>query len=138
MGAATVMMAAGARNYLNIHAAPKYSAYIAISPQGSGSIFPANAWSEISHPVLMLTGTQDKELGGVSWESRTEPFENMKSGCKWLGVIDGATHMNFAGRGLSKNTETLTNQVIRDFLSTIEAGDCKPNSQWVEITLKTK
>jgi predicted dienelactone hydrolase len=138
MGAATVMMAAGARNHLNIPAVSDYSAYIAISPQGSGSIFPLNAWSDISHPILMLTGTQDKELGGVSWESRTEPFENMKSGCKWLGVIDGATHMNFAGRGFSKNTETLTKQVIRDFLSTIEAGDCKPNSQSVGITLKTK
>jgi predicted dienelactone hydrolase len=138
MGAATVMMVAGARNLLNIHAAPNYSAYIAISPQGSGSIFPVNAWSDISHSILMLTGTQDKELGGVSWESRTEPFENMKSGCKWLGVIDGATHMNFAGRGLSKNTETLTKQVIRDFLSAIDAGDCKSNRQWDGLILRTK
>lgn len=86
----------------------------------------------------MLTGTQDKELGGVSWESRTEPYENMKPVCKWLGAIDGATHMNFAGRGLSKNTETLTKQVIRDFLSAIEAGDCKSNRQWDGLTLRTK
>ena len=52
--------------------------------------------------VLMLTGTQEKEVGGLSWETRTEPFNNMKTGCKWLGVIGGATHMNFAGRGISK------------------------------------
>jgi predicted dienelactone hydrolase len=138
MGAATVMMAAGARNHLNIPSTPDYNAYIALSPQGSGSIFPVNAWSDITPPVLMLTGTQDKELGGVSWESRTEPFQNMTVGCKWLGVIDGATHMNFAGRGFSKNTETLTKQLIRDFLNAIEVGDCRSNRQRVGMTLKTK
>src|SRR5215470_12192975 len=29
-------------------------------------------------------------------------------GCKWLGVIDGATHMNFAGIGFAESTEKLT------------------------------
>jgi predicted dienelactone hydrolase len=67
MGAATLMMEAGARNKLNISEAPKFNSYIAISPQGSGLIFPENAWSDINQPVLMLTGTQDKELGGLSW-----------------------------------------------------------------------
>ena len=125
MGAATVMMAAGARNKLNISEVPKFTAYIAISPQGSGLIFPESAWSDINQPVLMLTGTQDKELGGLSWETRTEPFSDMKFGCKWLGVIDGATHMNFAGRGALKKTETLTIQVIGEFLNGIQVGDCK-------------
>jgi len=130
MGAATVMMEAGARNKLNMAEVPKYMAYIAISPQGSGLIFPENAWRDINQPVLMLTGTQDKELGGLSWETRTEPFNNMKSSCKWLGVIDGATHMNFAGRGLSKKTETLTVQVIREFLNGVLTSDCK---QLIEV-----
>ena len=67
MGAATVMMAAGARNKLNIAEVSNFTAYIAISPQGSGLIFPEMAWSDINPPVLMLTGTQDKELGGLSW-----------------------------------------------------------------------
>jgi predicted dienelactone hydrolase len=109
---------------------PKFKAYIAISPQGSGLIFPENAWSDINQPVLMLTGTQDKELGGLSWETRTEPFNNMKSSCKWLGVIDGATHMNFAGRGMSKKTETLTVQVIREFLNGVQTSNCK---QLIEV-----
>jgi predicted dienelactone hydrolase len=138
MGAATVMMEAGARNKLNISEAPKFNAYIAISPQGSGLIFPENAWSDINQPVLMLTGTQDKELGGLSWETRTEPFNNMKSGCKWLGVIDGATHMNFAGQGQSKKTETLTAQVIREFLNGVQASDCKPLNQISGMTLSIK
>ena len=138
MGAATVMMAAEARNNLKISEGPKFSAYIAISPQGSGLIFPENAWSDINQPVLMLTGTQDKELGGLPWETRTEPFQNMKSGCKWLGVIDGATHMNFAGRGFSKKTERLTTQVIRDFLNNIQFGDCKPVSQISGMAISVK
>jgi predicted dienelactone hydrolase len=110
---------------LNISEVPKFTAYIAISPQGSGLIFPESAWSDINQPVLMLTGTQDKELGGLSWETRTEPFSDMKFGCKWLGVIDGATHMNFAGRGVSKKTETLTIQVISEFLNGVQVSDCK-------------
>jgi predicted dienelactone hydrolase len=138
MGAATVMMAAGARNKLNIAEVPKFTAYIAISPQGSGLIFPENAWSDINQPVLMLTGTQDKELGGLSWATRTEPFNNMKSGCKWLGVIDGATHMNFAGRGISKKTETLTTQVIREFLTGVQSGDCKLLNQISGMTISVK
>jgi predicted dienelactone hydrolase len=138
MGAATVMMQAGALNKLNIAEVPKFTAYIAISPQGSGLIFPENAWNDINQPVLMLTGTQDKELGGLSWQTRTEPFNNMKSGCKWLGVIDGATHMNFAGRGISKKTETLTSQVIRDFLTGVQAGDCKLFNQISGMTISVK
>jgi predicted dienelactone hydrolase len=138
MGAATVMMAAGARNKLNIAEVSKFTAYIAISPQGSGLIFPEMAWSDINPPVLMLTGTQDKELGGLSWETRTEPFNNMKSGCKWLGVIGGATHMNFAGRGISKKTETLTSHVIRDFLTGVQAGDCKLLNQISGMTISVK
>jgi predicted dienelactone hydrolase len=138
MGAATVMMAAGARNKLNIAEVPNFKAYIAISPQGSGLIFPEMAWSDINPPVLMLTGTQDKELGGLSWETRTEPFNNMKSGCKWLGVIGGATHMNFAGRGISKKTETLTSHVIRDFLTGVQAGDCKLLNQISGMTISVK
>jgi predicted dienelactone hydrolase len=138
MGAATVMMQAGALNKLNIAEVPKFTAYIAISPQGSGLIFPENAWSDINQPVLLLTGTQDKELGGLSWETRTEPFNNMKSGCKWLGVIDGATHMNFAGRGISKKTETLTSQVIREFLTGVQASDCKLLNQISGMTISVK
>jgi predicted dienelactone hydrolase len=138
MGAATVMLEAGARNKLNIAEVPKFTAYIAISPQGSGLIFPENAWSDINQPVLTLTGTQDHELGGLSWETRTEPFNNMKSGCKWLGVIDGATHMNFAGRGMSKKAEALTVKIIREFLTGVQASDCKLLQQISGMTISVK
>ena len=138
MGAATVMMEAGARNRMNIEGARSFSAYIALSPQGAGSIFPQNAWAEIGQPVLLLTGTRDNELGGANWETRTEPFRSMPAGCKWLGVIDGATHMNFAGNGLSRKAEALTVQTIGAFLDGIHGGDCVSHKSIEGIRLETR
>ncbi len=125
MGAATALMEAGARNKLGLSGAQAFGAYIALSPQGAGSIFPANAWSDLQRPVLSITGTRDDELGGGSWLTRTEPYRNMQPGCKWLAVIDGATHMNLAGNGMARNTQDLTTQVIGDFLDGVQRGNCR-------------
>jgi predicted dienelactone hydrolase len=138
MGAATTMMEVGARNKLGLNGTDSFSAYIALSPQGTGSIFPQNAWADIKRPVLSLTGTRDDELGGASWETRTEPYMNMPTGCKWLGVIDGATHMNFAGHGMSRRTEALTTQVIGSFLDGIHRGDCRTPKQSRGIDIQSK
>jgi enterochelin esterase-like enzyme len=125
MGAATALMEAGARNKLGVQGGDAFRAYIALSPQGEGSIFPENAWSGIRRPVLLITGTRDRELGGGSWKTRTEAFNSLPAGCKWLGVIDGATHMNFAGLGASRKTEALTVQAIDAFLDGLRRGDCR-------------
>lgn len=129
MGAATVMIEAGARNRLGLEGSDAFAAYIALSPQGSGPIFPANAWTGLRKPMLLLTGTRDAELGGGSWETRTEPFAGMPPGCKWLGVIDGATHMNFAGNGLAQRTEALATQTIGAFLEARRRSACTPPSR---------
>lgn len=125
MGAATTLMAAGARNLMGMNNGLDFGAYIALSPQGAGSIFPPHAWSDIRHPVLSITGTRDDELGGASWKTRTEPYRDMPPGCKWLAVVDGATHMNFAGNGMARRTEALTTQVIGDFLDGVRRGSCR-------------
>jgi len=138
MGAATVMLEAGARNNVGASGANSFSAYIALSPQGSGLIFPENAWAHIKAPVLMLTGTRDTELGGASWETRTEPFKSMATGCKWLGVIDGATHMNLAGIGRSRSVEVLTTQTITAFLDGVHRGDCRLEKPIEGIEIQTK
>ena len=138
MGAATVMIEAGARNKVGVQGTDSFNAYIALSPQGTGSIFPGNAWSGIRRPVLLITGTRDTELGGASWETRTEPFRNMPPGCKWLGVIDGASHLNFAGIGMSRKTETLTVQTISAFLDGLRASDCRPRGQVAGLDISTK
>ncbi|HTN93357.1 MAG TPA: hypothetical protein VMJ33_02130 [Gallionella sp.] len=123
MGAATVMLEAGAANKLDLKGKGRFDAYVAMSPQGPGSIFPKDAWRNIGKPVLMLTGTSDKALEG-GWESRTVPYDDMPAGCKWLGVIDGATHMNFAGSGFSRKTENLTKHATLAFLNSLAEGKC--------------
>ena len=138
MGAATVMMEAGARNKLGVQGDDSFNVYIALSPQGAGLIFPENAWSDIQKPVLMLTGTKDKELGGASWETRTEPFKNMSPGCKWLGVINGASHLNFAGSGMSRKTEALVSMTVSNFLNSLLRGDCRSPAQLQGMNLTTK
>lgn len=124
MGAATTMIEAGARNKVGVAGARSFGAYIALSPQGSGLIFPEQAWGDIRQPVLLLTGTRDSELAGGSWETRTEPFRAMPPGCKWLGVIEGATHMNFSGQGAARRVEALVAQTIGAFLEARRRGDC--------------
>lgn len=136
MGAATAMIEAGAKNHLGLAGRNDFDQYVALSPQGEGAIFPPQAWQGISKPVLLLTGTRDDELGGKSWQTRLQPFQGMSPGCKWLGVIDGATHMNFAGRGLSEKTESLTVKTVLAFLASPPA--CDPPVEQTGLQLQTK
>src|SRR5690606_25568902 len=112
------------RNRLGLQGGPSFDAYVVLSPQGSGAIFAPRAWSDVQRPVLSLTGTKDNELSGGTWQARTEPYQNMPPGCKWLGVIPGATHTNFAGSGFSAKTERLSVRAISAFLSAVQTGQC--------------
>jgi len=123
MGAATVMLEAGARNGVGISGTDDFDAYVALSPQGVSSLFPSGAWGRIHRPVLSVTGTRDTALGGT-WQTRTEPFAGMSRGCKWLAVIDGATHLDFGGRGGAPLVEDLTVQTVRAFLRGVRFGNC--------------
>lgn len=123
MGAATVMIEAGAANRLKLAGKDRFDAYVALSPQGPGAIFPRHAWRNIGKPVLMLTGTRDKALEGA-WTTRTVPYDDMPAGCKWLGVIDGATHMNLGGRGFVRDTGVLAINATQTFLDGLAAGKC--------------
>lgn len=138
MGAATAMIEAGARNNLGVKGADSFDVYVALSPQGVGAIFPRDAWANIHRPVLTLTGKRDHALAGSSWETRTEPFMGMPAGCKWLGVIDEATHMNFAGHGMSRDTERLTVKTVGTFLDQVRRQDCSspPREPGIEIRSK--
>lgn len=122
MGAATVMIEAGAKNRVEATGRDEFDAYVALSPQGVGQIFPSDAWSGIRKPVLSITGTRDQGLDG-NWSTRLQPFEDMPPGCKWQAVIDGATHMDF-GRGGSKRVEELTTKTITAFLEGVRTGHC--------------
>jgi dienelactone hydrolase len=138
MGAATVMLEAGAKNQLDLHPADVFDAYVALSPQGPGSLFPPHAWAGIHKPVLMLTGTRDKALEG-DWQTRTLPYADLPPGCKWLGVIEGSSHMNFAGGGFSRKTEALGKSTIQAFLAGARQGRCTAlPTNLAGMTLDTK
>ena len=106
MGSETVMLEAGAKNTIGVEPPPaaqdRFDAYVALSPEGPGVVFASHAWSGIRKPVLVLTGTRDQSLKGGP-QARVAAWEYMRgipSHFQWMGVIDGATHMNFAGNGL--------------------------------------
>jgi predicted dienelactone hydrolase len=143
MGSDTVMFEAGARNKLQVNGKDRFDAYVAISPSGHGSIFTEGSWSNIHKPMYVLTGTRDKGLEGT-WEWRTEPFyglpksspQGSSNGCHWLGVIDGATHLNFAGIGMAGPTRRLTLESVDAYLRAAQGhGDCAAPAQQRGITI---
>jgi predicted dienelactone hydrolase len=131
MGAETVMLEAGAKNMIGITAPPagldRFDAYVALSPEGTGVVFPGHAWAGIHKPVLILTGTRDQSLKGGP-EARQIPWHDLPGSagqCQWMGVIDGATHMNFAGNGVGKQrVEPIVTSAIHDFLNSWNDGSC--------------
>lgn len=137
MGARTVMVEAGAKNNFGIRGPDRFDAYVALSPDGPGEMFPENAWSGIRRPVLMLTGTRDKSLDG-DWKSRTIPYQSLPAGCEWLGVIGEASHMNFAGAGFAGSTEKLVLLETKAFLNSLRAGKCGTPVQADGITMQSK
>jgi dienelactone hydrolase len=137
MGAATVMLEAGAANQLGLQGQDRFDAYVALSPQGPGSIFPQGAWRAIRKPVLVITGTRDHALEG-SWQTRTIPFNDMPPGGKALAVIGGATHVNLAGIGFSKYTEQAAIRITSVFLDNVRHGRSDPLPASAGINIRTK
>jgi predicted dienelactone hydrolase len=145
MGAETVMLEAGAANRVGIASPPagqkRFDAYVALSPEGPGIVFPDGAWREIKAPVLMMTGTQDRAIKGPP-EDRVIPFKEMpgaKGGCQWVGVIEGARHMNFAGIGVeADNVTSLVDSTIESFLAGVRKGSCLLPSARAGMTLQAK
>ncbi len=138
MGAATVMIEAGAISRLFIEGKDQFNAYVALSPQGPGLLFPDNAWSGIEKPMLLITGTEDHGLDS-DWRTRLWSFENMKPGTqKWLGVIEGATHMNLAGVGLSRKPEWFVVELLDLFFQTHTGGKLVnlTTSKEIKLTIK--
>ncbi|WMW79294.1 alpha/beta fold hydrolase [Undibacterium cyanobacteriorum] len=139
MGAATTMLLAGAHNKLALQAPSlPFDAYVAMSPQGVGSIFPSHAWSGISKPVMTMTGTKDTELGGLAWETRLDPFKDMQPPCKWSAVIDGATHMSFSGMTRDKQEKELIISTTLHFLDQIKNRQCSLPAVIAGIEIKSK
>jgi predicted dienelactone hydrolase len=131
------MLEAGAKTTLGVKGLNRFDAYVALSPEGPGPMFPENAWNGIRKPVLTLTGTRDGSLDG-DWKTRTIPYDSLPAGCKWLGVIDGATHLNFAGVGIAGSTEKLVLLETKAFLDGLRGGKCGTPVAVEGITVKNK
>lgn len=146
MGSSTVMLEAGARNQIGISSPPagqdRFDAYVALSPEGPGLVFPENAWSGIRKPMLILTGTRDQSLTGPP-ATRQIPWKDLPGnggrGCHALGVIDGATHMNFGGGGFGAERVTpLVLATAESFLKGVREGRCPAPSATAGMTFQQK
>ena len=80
---------------------PRIDAAILISGQGTTNrMFTDRSWSELSKPMLVITGSKDvAAIGSETPASRREPFEKAKPGDKYLVFINGATHSSYQGKG---------------------------------------
>ena len=131
MGAETAMLEVGARNIIGVTSPPagqdRFDAYVALSPEGPGVVFPKDAWSGIHKPILILTGTRDESLKG-GHQARLLPWRDLPGSaghCQWMGVIDGATHMNFAGNGPGyEQVAAMATQTIKAFLEGVNRKIC--------------
>lgn len=136
MGAATTMLLAGADNRLGLDTRIAFDAYVAMSPQGAGRIFPPDAWRGIRAPVYSLTGTEDDEID-ADWTSRLQPYRNMAPGCKWQGVVEGGSHSDFGGGGTPAETMLITGS-IDAFLAGAQSGKCDHGYRSAGIRIEAK
>ena len=146
MGAETVMLEAGAKNMIGVASPPagqdRFDAYVALSPEGPGVVFPEHAWSKIRKPILILTGTRDQSLKGGP-QARQIPWHELPGSgaarCQWMGVLEDATHMNFAGNGFgAARVEQIVVKTTASFLNGVRGERCTRPLPVVGMTLQAK
>lgn len=138
MGARTVLMEAGARNKLGVHADGGFDAYVALSPAGPDAVFPPQAERGIRAPMLMITGTRDDGLDG-DYHWRMQAFAALPAnGCNRLAIVDGATHMNFAGAGFARKTKDAVVPLVTSWLDGLRAHRCAPAPTPAGVSVTTK
>jgi predicted dienelactone hydrolase len=144
MGAETTMLEAGARNVIGVTSPPagqdRFDAYVPLSPEGPGPVFPDGAWTGIRKPVLVITGTRDQSLAGGP-EARTIPWKEMPAdgtrGCHWMGVIADATHMDIGGNG-NVAVQSQVIAMVEKFLDGVRAGRCEAPASTVLVKVSAK
>jgi serine/threonine protein kinase/predicted dienelactone hydrolase len=102
MGAATALMLAGATAEVangkpQTFRDDRVRAALAMSPQGSGAEgFNDRSWDQLRLPVMTMSGTRDRGVGGQPPQWRLQPFQHMPTGDKYQVTVDGADHLAFA------------------------------------------
>lgn len=70
-----------------------------ISGQGTGQQgLTAKSWAALALPMMTITGSLDRGVGGQGVDWKKEPYQRSPPGDKYLVVIDGANHFSFGGR----------------------------------------
>jgi predicted dienelactone hydrolase len=82
-----------------------------ISAQGTGQQgLTDRSWAGLRIPMMTITGTRDRGVGGQSVDWRKEPYVFSPAGDKYLIVIEGASHLSFGG-GLGPRSSGVTDVV---------------------------
>ena len=102
MGAGTALLLAGASAELS-NVKPqsfrddRIRAALAMSPQGTGAEgFNDHSWDQLRLPVMTMSGTRDRGVGGQPPQWRLQPFQHMPGGDKYQVTVEGADHLAFA------------------------------------------
>ncbi|MBS0192876.1 MAG: alpha/beta hydrolase [Proteobacteria bacterium] len=140
MGARTVLLEAGANNKLGLHETHPFDAYVALSPPPADDVFPPDAGRSVSAPILLLTGTRDDTLAQQSYDQRVRVFDTLASRCAWIGIVDGATHMNFAGAGFGARelAERASTTLSTAFLDGLRHGQCPRPPTLAGVSVRSK
>ena len=137
MGAITVMLEAGAHNKLGLAPKGSFDAYVALSPEGPGPVFPEGAWAPIAAPTLLVTGTRDQGLGG-DYRWRMQAFDGLGPGCRWLAVVDGANHMNLGGGQFAAGAQKSTTTLVSAYLDALRSGRCGTPPALAGVSVRQK
>jgi hypothetical protein len=127
MGAITTMLEAGAVARFGRFGGDRFDGYVALSPQGIGSIFADGAWTRVSKPVLMITGTRDHGVDG-DYRTRLTAFDGLPPGGKRLAIISGARHLELSGSAGSQSLGAIVG-LIREFAAGVATGGSLPPSR---------
>lgn len=68
------------------------------------------SWAGLAIPMMTITGTRDRGVGGQGVDWRMEPYAFSPPGSKYLVVIDEANHLSFGG-GLGPRGSGVTDVV---------------------------
>jgi predicted dienelactone hydrolase len=86
----------------------RVKAILPISPQGTSHMgLKKGSWDKLKLPMLVVTGTRDRGLGGEPASWREEPFRYSPAGDKYLLIIDGANHFSFVGGRFDAQEKTI-------------------------------
>ena len=90
---------------------PRVTCILPVSAQGTGQQgLTERSWAGLTIPMMTITGTRDRGVGGQGVDWRKEPYRFSPPGSKYLVVIDGANHLSFGG-GLGPRGSAVTDVV---------------------------